>query len=215
MALTFPLSRAAFADQLRIASFRWSLREFVETSGTVGGQPLVNEIAARRWAAEVELAVMTRPGAADLRALFAAIGPGGTFYLHDATVPGPRADPTGAGLGGAAPVLNTLGGDNRSLRLAGLPAGYVISRGDMLGFEFGSPARRALHQVVETVTASGAGVTPLFEVRPFLRPGYATGAAVTLVKPGVRMMLVPGSFDPGTAGPVTVSGMAFQAIEVR
>ena len=52
-------------------------------------------------------------------------------------------------------------------------------------------------------------------MRPFLKAGTATGAAVTLVRPAARMMLEPGSFDPGTEGPVNTTGMSFSAIEVR
>lgn len=214
MAISFPLARGDFADLLPIAGFKWVLEEYVEVSGTAQGEVITNEIAPRKWRAELELAPMPLAQAADLQALVEAIGPSGTFMLHNALRPAPRRDPTGAGVAGASPALNTLGGNNRSLRVGGLPAGYVLSRGDMLAFDYGG-GRRALHRVAETVAASGAGLTPLFEVRPFLRPGYATGAAVTLIRAAAKMMVVPGSFDPGTGRPMIQAGMGFQAIEVR
>ena len=66
-----------------------------------------------------------------------------------------------------------------------------------------------------TPPPTAPGITGFFEVRPFLKAGTATGAVVTLVRPSARMMLEPGSFDPGTEGPVNTTGMAFNAIEVR
>ena len=52
-------------------------------------------------------------------------------------------------------------------------------------------------------------------MRPFLKAGTTTGLTVTLVRAAARMMFEPGSFDPGTEGPVLTGGMGFKAIEVR
>jgi hypothetical protein len=101
------------------------------------------------------------------------------------------------------------------LKLGGLPAGYSLRRGDMLHVDYGSGPRRALHRIVEDATANGAGITPFFEVRPYLKTGTTTGAVVTLIKPAAKMMLEPGSFDPGTEARVHTAGMSFTAIEVR
>ena len=215
MAISFPLARSAFADRLKIAAFRWQLVAFVETSGTGLGQVITNEIAPRRWRAEVEFARMPNPQAAEIQALIDAIGPSGTFHLHNPAQLGPRDDPVGAALAGHTVTINALS-DNKALKLGGLPAGYTLRRGDLLHFDYGpSPARRALHRIVEDGTANGSGITGFFEVRPFLKAGTTTGAGVTLVRPSARMMLEPGSFVPGTEGPVNTTGMAFNAIEVR
>jgi hypothetical protein len=215
MAITFPLARSAFADRLKIAGFRWQLVAFVEMSGTGLGQVITNEIAPRRWRAEVELARMPNPQAAEIQALIDAIGPSGTFHLHNPAQIGPRDDPSGAALAGHTVTITALS-DNKALKLDGLPAGYSLRRGDLLHFDYGpSPSRRALHRIVEDANASGSGVTSFFEVRPFLKAGTATGVSVTLVRPSARMMLEPGSHDPGTEGPVNTTGMSFNAIEVR
>jgi hypothetical protein len=216
MSITFPLARAAFADRLKIAAFRLELVPFVETSGTGLGQIITVEIAPRRWRAEVGLARMPHAEAAEVAALVEALGPAGTFYLHNPAQPGPRDDPDGAILGAAAVTIHTVGADNRSLRLAGLPTGYRLSRGDLLHFDYGpAPLRRALHRVVEDATASGAGLTPGFEVRPYLKAGTTAGLAVTLMRAAAKMMLEPGSYEPGTEGPVLTAGMGFRAVEVR
>lgn len=217
MPITFPVSLGGFASRLRVNDFHWRLLDFVETAGTTLGQAIVNELAPRRWRAEVTLARMSWEAAEDLEATINAIGPTGTFLLHDPKRIGPRSDPSGASLNALDPVIHTVGSDNRTLRVQGLPAGFVLSRGDMMSIPYASaPQRRLLLQASETVAASGAGVTPLFEVRPFLRPGLAPGQTVTLVRPAAKVMFEPGSFSRGK--PVTkllVGGMAFSAIEVR
>ena len=216
MTIAFPLARTAFADLLPIASFKWHLPPLVESSGTALGQVITNEIAPRRWRAEAEIGRMKHAEAAEILALFDAIGPNGTFYLHNPAQPGPRDDPKGVVLGASSVTIDTIGGDNKSLRLAGLPAGYTLKRGDLLHFDYASnPTRRALHRMVENATANASGVTGSFEIRPFVRAGTTTGLAVTLIKPAAKMIVEPGSFDPGTAGPVFVTGMSFRTIEVR
>lgn len=215
MTIVFPLARSAFADRLKIAAFRWQLEPFVESSGTGLGQVITNEIAPRRWRAEVELARLPHAEAAEVQALVDAIGPSGSFYLHNPAQLGPREDPTDAGVAGHVVTINAMS-DNRALRLEGLPAGYRLRRGDMLHVDYGaSPTRRALHRVVEDATANLAGITGLFEVRPFLKAGTMTGLVVTLVRAAAKMMLEPASFDSGTEGPVHTAGMGFRAIEVR
>ena len=91
-----------------------------------------------------------------------------------------------------------------------------LKRGDLLHFDYASnPTRRALHRMVENATANASGVTGSFGIRPFVRAGTTTGLAVTLIKPAAKMIVEPGSFDPGTAGRAFVTGMSFRAIEVR
>ena len=200
MAIAFPLARSLFADRLKIAAFRWQLQPFVESSGTALGQVIANEIAPRRWRAEVELARMPHVEAADIQALIDALGPSGTFYLHNPGQLGPRDDPAGAAIAGHSVGINAVGADNKSLRLAGLPAGYRLRRGDMLHFDYGSsPTRRALHRIVEDATANGAGDHRLLRGaavpeggdhdRAHRHPGPRRGpddARAGLVRPGHR-----------------------------
>src|SRR5690606_26037824 len=85
----------------------------------------------------------------------------------------------------AGVAVHTVGEDNKSLRLDGLPSSFVISRGDYLAIseaDSPAPAYGALYQSMETVVAV-AGVTPSFEVRPHLRPGTAVNDPVILKQP--------------------------------
>jgi hypothetical protein len=110
-------------------------------------------------------------------------------------------------------ILSSVNPNNKSISLSGLAASQVVSSGDYLSFDYGSS--RALHRVVETVTANGAGMTPQFEVRPHLRPGF-TISPVTVVKlknPRGLFSLVPGSVSASPHGGIHTI-ISFQAMQV-
>lgn len=203
------------ADKLPIKSVRWKLQRYEELSGFGSGEVLVNELAPPRIVADVALMPMYHDDAAEVQALIDTLdGAINEFYLWRPQKMYPRADPDGSILGAAVPVIEAIGGNNKSLSLSALPAGYVISVGDALAFDFGSsPTYRAYHTANETVAADGTGVTPIFEVRPHLRPGVSEGLAVALVRPAAKVIIVPGSFDPGVATGLVTDGMAFQVME--
>ena len=137
-------------------------------------------------------------------------GAGRNFLAYDTRRPRPVSDPTGSILGASSPLLDTLNVNNRDLRISGLPAAYVLKQGDYLGFSYGS-GRRALHRVVPTtVTASGAGLTPLFEVVPMIRPGAVVATAVTLIKPVIKATVDPGSVNRGVTGAWVTTGASFR-----
>ncbi len=72
-------------------------------------------------------------------------------------------------IGSTLPLIDALPSP-RELRLSGLPARYVLTRGDYLAFDRPGGGR-SLHQVVDpTVVASAAGLSPTFEVNPRSRP---------------------------------------------
>lgn len=125
-----------------------------------------------------------------------------TFEAWDLRRPTPRLYPDGSAHDG---VLLSVNANNKALSLSGLLAGQVISRGDYLSFNYGG--NRALHRVAEAVTASGSGVTPVFEVRPHLRPGWTLSQAINLKTPRGIFTLMPGSVVPtqtrGTFGTIT------------
>lgn len=213
MAIPDPLTPELFADVIPITGVSWQLSVQQEFSGLGSGQIIAASLAPSLWRATVTLAPMYHADAADVQALIESLdGSMRSFYLHAPQKPYPRADPKGAIFGASTPTIHTLGVDNKSMRITGVPSTYVLSRGDFLAFNYGSPSRRAFHRIMETVTAV-AGLTPSLEVRPHIRPGVVTGASVILIKPAPRMIMVPGSFNPGNARGVITDGMSFEAIQ--
>lgn len=214
MALADPLPLNVFADRLPVETVKWRLRRSDELSGLGGGQILASELAPPLWAGEVSLGAVYHDAAAQLQALVETLdGSLRSFYLYAPQLPYPQADPTGALLGAATPTIHTLDANNKAMRLTGLPAGYELTHGDFLAFDYGTPPRRAFHRIVEDATAGGTGITPLFEVRPHLRTGVATGLAVTLMKPAAKVFIMPDSFDPGEARGMVTTGMSFQVMQ--
>lgn len=195
MSLTFPLSLAEFANKLGIQTAPLVLKDNRELSGMGSGQIIEADLAPSLWSADVSTRPWRAIDARRLEALAnAIIRSMGSFYLYDPRKAVPALDPGGAILGASAVKIASLP-DAKSISLKGLPAGYALSVGDELAFDYGTPARRAFHEIAEDVTANGSGITAAFEVSPFIRPGAAVNLAVTLIKPAVKVRIVPGSLS--------------------
>lgn len=216
MPVTFPLSLAAFADTLPITSVRWWLNHQQEFSGLGSGEFLGAELGPSYFIGEITIARIDSREAIAIEADIAALdGSMNAFFLYDPRAQYPRLDPKGQLLGASTPTIQALIANNKAMTITGLPAGYQLSKGDYLSFDYGSnPVRRAFHQVVEPAVASAGGVTPAFEIRPHFRPGVVSGLAVTLVKPAAKVKIVPKSFQAGTAKGSMTEGMTFQVQQV-
>jgi hypothetical protein len=198
---------------LVVASVKFNLNYGQETSGQAGGAIRVADLRSPLWTMEAECSTLTLDQLLDIETLIDQMGGArGSFYAWDPRRPYPRLDPAGATLGASAVKISSLGADNRSLSLKGLPAGYFLSRGDPLAFDFGA-GRRALHRVAATsVMANGSGVTTVFEVVPNIRAGAAANLDVSLKRAAAEMRLVPGSFNGNANG--LVGSISLQAIQV-
>lgn len=212
MAIPDILPLNTFADILKIRSVKWHLQRFDEISGLAGGDVLASQLMQPKWTADVTLAPMTYAEAAQVQALVESLdGPMRSFYLYAPQLPGPQAD-TGQSLSGV--TIGSIGSNNRSMTLAGLPEGFTVTVGDFLSFDYGTnPTRRAFHRIAETRTATALGNTSMFEVRPHFRPGREAGLAVTLRKPSAKVFIMPGTFDPGVSEGLFTTGMSFQVMQ--
>lgn len=213
MALQFPLARSEFQDLFGFAGFSpLRLQKFEEASGLGSGQPIHAQIAPPKWVAHFAFSRMRFGLAARAVALVEALGSSNRVNLYDPTIPFPRADPGGVVLGSAKLAVVSIGFNNRSLRIGGMPAGYVLSEGDMVSIGYRSPQRRWLGRIVESSEANGLGTSPTFEVRPALPAGIVPGDPVTLRKAYGTFLI--SDFDPGRAEGLHVVGMRFSALQV-
>ena len=185
-----------------------------QESSMAGGQLRVADVRSPLWMIDFSMPNMYLEDALDLETLIDALGGSmGTFYAWNPLRPYPKLDPTGSIIGSSTQTILSVGGDNKSMTLGGLPIAYTLSRGDFLSFNYGSPSSRALHRIVTaTTTANGSGVTPSFEVTPPFRQGITTGLAVTLAKPTAEFCMTPGSFNPSASG--VFQSNTFSAIQV-
>lgn len=179
-------------DAIRIREAIFTLEPRQNLSSIASGGTRGEDLGPPKWRATVTSRV---EGHDDLSSLMAEIylldGVRNTFYISNPKKPGPRADRDGAILGSSTVQIAAVSGETISLK--GLPANYVLSRGDFLHFDIGSPAVRVLHILGEDVTANGSGVTDAFRVRPAPFIGTAADLTVTLIEPSAEMMIVPGT----------------------
>ncbi|UJW87952.1 hypothetical protein [Devosia sp. SL43] len=191
-----PYAVEDFADLLKLRAAPFIPMPMENVSELGSGEFLTADMGPTLYQAACETAPMPNAEAHGLMALIQALGGSKEcFYLPDYMRLYPAADPDGSILAASAPTIHTIGGDRRTMRITGLPAGYVITRGDYIAVDYGSPSRRALIKAAETVTASGAGLTPSFAVSYPIGPGVTTTLAVILKKPAAKVKMVPGTLS--------------------
>jgi hypothetical protein len=212
---TYPIPVEDLIDTLKINSVAFYPFYRQETSGTAGGKIWAKDLGDELWEADLAITNVTHAEAYAALARFNKLrGSIFSFYCYNPAMPYPQSDPDGSSLGSSAVIINTLGTDNKSLSLSGLPAGYKLSTGDFFGYDFGDPSNRALMQIVEDATADGSGVTPTFEVFPNFRVGTTTGLAINLKKPSAEMVIIPGSWPQPTSQNRMKSSFSFKAREI-
>lgn len=209
MAFTFPMTRAEFMDLLPVQDVRFFVGQQHQLSGTGGGEILKAEVAPPLWRGSVDLAPMSARAAAEIEALLATLeGPGASFEAYKKNQIGPKSDTLGAALSGYAPTLDFIDEATSEIKLAALPNGYSLSRGDFISFTYGTS--QALHRLGRGRTADALGVTFKIDLVPHLRPGAVVATAVELIQPYCKAVLVPGSVNFGSTRNGVTSGMAFQ-----
>jgi hypothetical protein len=214
MALTYPLTFAQFLGALRVEEVTFRLSHPQEHTRLADGTVISASLGASLWKGSIRLAQANHPRHAEMEALIGLMDqPGATFLCHDPRQIGPASDRTGSILGSAVPTIHSVAANLRELRITGLPSGYVLAAGDMLGFQYGSnPVRYALHRIAVGGTAASGGLTPLLEVVPNLRPGAVTGLTVSLLRPACKARLLP---DPsyGSGRQALSRGASFDFIQ--
>lgn len=209
MAITFPLDSVEWFGALPIQTMRLDLVEQVVGDMTGRGEWLTDAVAPALWQGEVTLARMSEAERAHAAVMMDLILDGGMFWAYDIRRPAPLADPRGVFLGGAVPALQAVG-PGRSIALNGLPARYVLSRGDYIRFARDG-GRYALHRVAEArVVAGDDGVTPSFTLSHPVPAGTLAGTVVSLVRPAIPCIRIPGSMSAGSTRATITEGFTFR-----
>lgn len=187
----FPMTAAQFFDGLAIQSMTMWPEQPQSVTRDRNGVVQTFGRGAAVWRGRVQLVPDLHRDAAAIEALLdVAARPGASFLAHDTRFDGPAADPTGAALAGRTVTVHAVGADNLSLALAGLPAGFQITRGDRVGVTWGAnPVRYGLWRFHGAGVADPDGQTPLIAVTTFLADAVGPGDAVSLVRPPVKAVL--------------------------
>lgn len=195
MTLTYPRTDIMTAVDFSADTSPLILQQRQELSRTAYGRSIGKSLGSQIWTGDFTTVPLPNADALVFEAMLNSLdGVTNLFEAGDmrAAAQYPRAYPTGAF--NDTGVIASVNANNKALALSGLDAGMQLSVGCYLSFTYGDS--RALHQVMEAVTANGAGTTAQFEVRPFIRPGWTVGAAVRLKSPRGLFCLQPGSISP-------------------
>ena len=207
MAITFPITDLFAKGNVKTTSFRSVDRQAY--SRTAAGALKAYDFGLPIWAASFVTATMGLDDCVEFEALLQRLeGAVGTFTAMDTRRNMPRLYPSGSFPDTA--VVDTLGGDGKSLSISGLPPFFTISVGDYFSITVsGVPL---LYRAAERSTADATGVAGLFGALPHYDPAITAGAAVKFKNPTCLMRLEPGSvqFNDGANALGTISFSAMQ-----
>lgn len=207
MALVYPLDiLPTFPGWTTGFALRWRQEQSTQASGRV----LVKDMGSPLWVMRA-LSKELSPNTLDQwRGKLTALENGlQLFRAYPMTRCYPQAYPRASwGAFDGTGTLNSIAADRKTITVSALTPGFQITVGDYLAFN------GFLHQAMESVAATGGGVTTPFEVRPHLNVLVTPGGAVSFAQPSCNMAIVPGSLatDAGLNGRGVVS---FEAMEAR
>lgn len=208
MAWSFPINLPDFFEQISPIATTFELPEALLVNETGGGEVMRSDYGTRLWSGTVTLHPRRPFKIEDLLALVRVLQDARASFL---LYPLHKPNPTGGG-SEAEPIgqINSLPTNNRLISLKALPASFKLTRGDFLSFIYGSsPSRYAFHQVVESITANGSGVTGQFEVVPPIRPGAAVGTGVQTNRARLKAVMVPGTLRQSGLTPEGAASVSF------
>lgn len=203
MAITFP--RTMILCGVRTIDFK--IARYVSTNLLYGGKTQVREQAEPRWMATFSYAPMPRTEFQALQSWLDSLRGGlRDFYAFDPLKSLPvnyRSSGLPGGFGGTGTVSSvTVNG----FTVSGLPSGFVLKAGDMVGLEEG--AKRGLYRITEDATGASVALT----VEPRVNTTLFSSAAVARVVRPVCVMTLDGESisDQRTAqirNPITFSAI--------
>ena len=213
MAITFPRS---FPASMRVVGMTFMPQPHMELTPTRGGLEYAAELGDTRWKASFQTPPLTEDQVDDISAWYLTLLSYEPFWGYDLRREYPKAYPNGWGsmvagspavpfTGYASLVAVTEGG--KMVELTTLPAGFILSVGDYLAFDFGAvdasgQRKRALHRIVVGAT----GANPTVEVRP---PVSYSGVNTTMVSnPSFVTPEPPDIWTKGTGWTIPAGGNA-------
>lgn len=183
-----------------IGDCQLNLRRLDEQSGSGDGRIWTARLAGPLWEVSLSLSPRRREAAAEVNAKIRALdGVRRQFLFEDKGY-----SPASGGTPGASVKIASINADRTAIALNSLPASYRVTAGDRLSIGW-STGRYFFAEFAETVTANGSGVTAQIAIMPYLPQSIATGAAVELSRPRLKVIVPPGGFTPFTDIPGRLS----------
>lgn len=225
MTIAFP---EALPSQLlaRLSTCIFSLDYTQDIAPTRGGANIVRDLGPPLWHCTYQSALLVPSSFKAVEAWLDSLGGSvNPFYGYDlqrsyaANYPNGYGGLTRAGGGGSfdgTANLEAVNSDNVTIEIGNnsnpavtLPAGFVLTVGDYIAFEY-TTSVRALHRVVLGGTADGSG-NCVVEVRPQIRAGWSP-STVLLAQPAGKFLILPGSVKKNMQ-PWGAAAVAFEGIQ--
>lgn len=219
-----PLALSSFFSSLAFSRAKFYLYTPKESNKLVEGSLISSVLGPSLWVAELTTLDDEHWDFRDVQALIEEIERGSTpFLATPLPYKTPKRDFSGSIMGTATPRLTAVSSsDARQIAIEGLPANYVLSRGDFLSFTYQSnPVRYAMHRVSTSVNARANGTILLsdgLQVSPPIRPGHdagpSTGPILKFVNPVFKAQIIPKSLKWGDMRTNISEGASFSVIQV-
>lgn len=212
MAIVFPLPPEVFWRNLKIAQLDFSLGEAVSLAETGGGEILSARRGARLWSCVVRVTSAKANNQDQIVAFVDVIRQSGaSVMVYDPKRAFPQADPGGVLQVGQSCFVLSIAANRRDVTLAGLPAGYTLTTGDLMSITYGAdPDRHYLGRIlVGGNFVAGDPNLLTVELVPPLPPGVSSNDSVQLVRPACKAVYVPGSYQGPTRVPGFDTGFSF------
>lgn len=215
MSITYPLAAAEFWEQLRFADRPVFMAQHNRKQSVSGGGEIMSSVLGRpKWSVAVTLEGGRHNRNLIQEADLMHIGSrDGTILAYDIRRPYPENDFDGWKLNGRTVTIAAKGVDNRSMSLTGVHPQFIVTKGDKMSVEYGT-GKVFLFEAMETVQANDSGLTPSFEIWPYMPPTLTVSSVVTMRKACGKFKLVSGSvrFNGGMGD--MASGFGFSLISV-
>lgn len=214
MALNYPLALADWFDLLPISEAAFSLSQATASSRTAGGEVIVDRIGVSLWSVQLKMGRLTPQETSSVQALIeAAIGPGRSVMTTPPQNAAPITDPSGTSIATAAPQISAIDRAASTIDISGMPSTYQLLRGDYFSINFGPGSEQTtLHRIAENKPAVFGAVSNI-QIEPNLPVGVNIGAAIRFVRPILKGVVVPGSYDPGRPARWITEGIALELIQ--
>lgn len=210
MTLSSPRSLAQFFDALKFSyPGPFTLVQATEVIRREDGRSISSQKGTAYWRFSATVQTNVHAVAVRYHAMINAVYAANLeVYAYDFRRKYPEFDPTGSIVGSNNVQINSIGSDNSSVSLKGLPASYKLAIGDYI--QVTMAAGNLLVQIVEDITANGSGVTAEFQVVPNLPTGIAINNVANLKKPATKFLITPESFDVGNVDLIITDGMTLE-----
>lgn len=200
-------------DIVLIESVLIKPRRNEEVEGIGSGQIIRAELTTPLWEVDINTPLTTFADGRRIRALInRANVPGASFRVYDPIAQYPLSDPTGAVISGATVQVNSVDAQGR-ISFANSPEGFVYQPGDVFHVDYGG--RRGYFEINSPATTNASGVTPVMTTTPPVPAGVAALSPVTLVRPEIRVQIVPDQLSYGLSDSATwkMGGFTIRAIQ--